>query len=162
MRFLFEIRRVQTVARLRSSRATRQSFVRELLLGFSRTCCALSRTTAVPRYAAPFSCWTRTISVCAMAATPSFPDAYNEAIDGIVVSEGVGSCGTAASRGAAVHVSDVALRYAGGQNDCAWRSKPGRLANGNTIWRLITSFARWTHADPNGCFGSMSSGKRCA
>ena len=40
-------------------------------------------------------------------AAPSLPQTYNEAIDGIVLGEGVGSCGTAARRGSAVYVSDI-------------------------------------------------------
>ena len=40
-------------------------------------------------------------------AAPSLPIAYNEAIDGIAIGEGVGSCGTAALRGSAVYVSDI-------------------------------------------------------
>ncbi len=41
-------------------------------------------------------------------AAPSLPDAYNRAIDGIAIGEGVGSCGTAAWRGARVVVDDIA------------------------------------------------------
>ena len=41
-------------------------------------------------------------------AAPSLPDAYNRAIDGIAIGEGVGSCGTVASRGAAVYADDIA------------------------------------------------------
>lgn len=40
-------------------------------------------------------------------AAPSLPDAYNKAIDGERVDEGVGSCGTAAYRGTPVYVSDI-------------------------------------------------------
>ena len=40
-------------------------------------------------------------------AAPSLPAAYNEAIDGIDVAEGVGSCGTAAFRNTPVFVSDI-------------------------------------------------------
>ncbi len=40
-------------------------------------------------------------------AAPSLPSAYNAAIDGILVGEGVGCCGTAASRGTPVYVSDI-------------------------------------------------------
>ena len=42
-------------------------------------------------------------------AAPSLPEAYNQAIDGIQVGPTVGSCGTAAYRGAPVFVSDIAL-----------------------------------------------------
>lgn len=40
-------------------------------------------------------------------AGPSLPDAYNEAIDGIEIGEGVGSCGTAAATRQAVFVADI-------------------------------------------------------
>jgi GAF domain-containing protein len=40
-------------------------------------------------------------------AAPSLPDAYNKAIDGERVGEGVGSCGTAAYRGTPVYVADI-------------------------------------------------------
>ncbi|MFI8962752.1 SpoIIE family protein phosphatase [Streptomyces sp. NPDC053493] len=39
---------------------------------------------------------------------PSLPDFYTEAVDGIAVGEGVGSCGTAAHRRAPVIVADIA------------------------------------------------------
>jgi signal transduction histidine kinase/DNA-binding NarL/FixJ family response regulator len=41
-------------------------------------------------------------------AAPSLPEAYNQAIDGIAIGPAVGSCGTAAWRGAPVTVSDIA------------------------------------------------------
>lgn len=41
-------------------------------------------------------------------AAPSLPDAYNAAIDGIEIGPEVGSCGTAAYRGEAVFVTDIA------------------------------------------------------
>lgn len=40
-------------------------------------------------------------------AAPSLPDFYNQAIDGITIGEGVGSCGTAAHRRQPVIVTDV-------------------------------------------------------
>jgi len=40
-------------------------------------------------------------------AGPSLPDFYNRAIDGIVIGDGVGSCGTAAYRGERVIVEDI-------------------------------------------------------
>jgi PAS domain S-box-containing protein len=40
-------------------------------------------------------------------AAPSLPDAYNHAIDGIVIAEAAGSCGTAAHRGQTVIVTDI-------------------------------------------------------
>jgi PAS domain S-box-containing protein len=41
-------------------------------------------------------------------AAPSLPDTYTQAIDGITIGEGVGSCGTAAFTGKPVYVSDIA------------------------------------------------------
>jgi PAS domain S-box-containing protein len=41
-------------------------------------------------------------------AGPSLPDAYNAAIDGIAIGDGVGSCGTAASTRKQVFVTDIA------------------------------------------------------
>jgi diguanylate cyclase (GGDEF)-like protein/PAS domain S-box-containing protein len=40
-------------------------------------------------------------------AAPSLPDFYNQAIDGLTIGEGVGSCGTAAYRGERCIVEDV-------------------------------------------------------
>lgn len=40
-------------------------------------------------------------------AAPSLPAAYNKAIDGERVGEGVGSCGTSAHRGTPVYVADI-------------------------------------------------------
>jgi PAS domain-containing protein len=40
-------------------------------------------------------------------AAPSLPEAYNEAIDGIEIGPGVGSCGTAAHFGHAIVVTDI-------------------------------------------------------
>ena len=42
-----------------------------------------------------------------VAAGPGLPDDYKASIDGIAIGEGVGSCGTCATRGEAVIVSDV-------------------------------------------------------
>ena len=41
-------------------------------------------------------------------AAPSLPEAYTRAIDGIAIGPAAGSCGTAAHRGAAVFVADIA------------------------------------------------------
>lgn len=41
-------------------------------------------------------------------AAPSLPEGYNAAIDGIKIGEGVGSCGTAASRRTPVYATDIA------------------------------------------------------
>lgn len=41
-------------------------------------------------------------------AGPSLPPDYNDAIDGIAIGEGVGSCGTAAATKASVYVSEIA------------------------------------------------------
>ncbi|MEQ9622718.1 PAS domain-containing protein [Coleofasciculus chthonoplastes] len=43
-----------------------------------------------------------------LGAAPSLPDAYNQAIDGVEIGEGVGSCGTAAYRKETVIVTDIA------------------------------------------------------
>ncbi len=40
-------------------------------------------------------------------AAPSLPEFYNEAIDGLTIGEGLGSCGTAAFRGERVIVEDI-------------------------------------------------------
>jgi PAS domain S-box-containing protein len=40
-------------------------------------------------------------------AGPSLPTAYNEAVDGIAIGEGVGSCGTAAKRDEPVYADDI-------------------------------------------------------
>lgn len=40
-------------------------------------------------------------------AGPSLSKAYNDAIDGIEIGEGIGSCGTAAARGTPVYVTDI-------------------------------------------------------
>lgn len=40
-------------------------------------------------------------------AAPSLPDFYNQAVDGLAIGEGVGSCGTAAFRGERVIVEDI-------------------------------------------------------
>ncbi len=42
-----------------------------------------------------------------VGAAPSLPDAYNRAVDGVTIGDGVGSCGTAAYRGETVHVDDI-------------------------------------------------------
>lgn len=41
-------------------------------------------------------------------ASPSLPQSYTDAIDGVAIGESVGSCGTAAYRGEPVYVSDIA------------------------------------------------------
>jgi len=74
-------------------------------------------------------------------AAPSLPAPYNEAIHGIAIGEGIGSCGTAAARGAAVYVDDIAnsplwLGYADlavphGLRAC-W-SMPIKAADGKTL-----------------------------
>jgi PAS domain S-box-containing protein len=74
-------------------------------------------------------------------AGPSLPAAYNRAIDGIPMQEGVGSCGTAAARGTAVYVSDIAvdplwrdyaeLAVGHGLRSC-W-STPIKSANGTVL-----------------------------
>ena len=44
----------------------------------------------------------------AARAAPNLPAAYNEAIHGVEIGEAVGSCGTAAHRGEAIFVTDIA------------------------------------------------------
>lgn len=46
-------------------------------------------------------------------AAPSLPASYNEAVDGLKIAPGVGSCGTAAYLGHPVYVTDIA-------NDLFW------------------------------------------
>jgi len=43
-----------------------------------------------------------------LGAAPNLPEAYNQAIDGVEIGEGVGSCGTAAYRQETVIVTDIA------------------------------------------------------
>ncbi len=74
-------------------------------------------------------------------AAPNLPAAYNAAIDGIAVGEGVGSCGTAMSRGQPVIVGDIAtdplwadfkeLALRHGLRAC-W-STPVRAADGRSL-----------------------------
>lgn len=42
-----------------------------------------------------------------VGAAPSFPDYYNQAVDGLVIGEGMGSCGTAAYRKERVIIEDI-------------------------------------------------------
>lgn len=42
-----------------------------------------------------------------LGAAPSLPDFYNEALDGVAIGQGVGSCGTAAYTGKRVIVADI-------------------------------------------------------
>jgi hypothetical protein len=53
------------------------------------------------------SCCSTGTAVCARRS-PSLPESYIRAIDGVAIGEGVGSCGTAAWRGAPVVVEDIA------------------------------------------------------
>lgn len=74
-------------------------------------------------------------------AAPSLPAAYNEAIHGIAIGEGIGSCGTAAARGEPVYVNDVAsdplwkgyaeLAISNGLRSC-W-SMPIKAADGSVL-----------------------------
>jgi len=58
-------------------------------------------------------------------AAPHLPTAYNAAIDGVVLGEGVGSCGTAAARRSMVIVSDIEQSPCG-ETIGIWR---GRIAS---------------------------------
>ncbi len=61
-------------------------------------------------------------------AAPNLPDAYNDAIDGIAIGPGVGSCGTAAYTGSSVYVTDIACRPAvGGLPGARLVPRTGRL-----------------------------------
>jgi PAS domain S-box-containing protein len=62
-------------------------------------------------------------------AAPSLPDTYNQAIDGVEIGDGVGSCGTAAFRGDRVIVEDI-------QQDALWApyQELARLADVQSCW----------------------------
>jgi PAS domain S-box-containing protein len=74
-------------------------------------------------------------------AAPSIPSAYSQAIDGIAIREGVGSCGTAAALGAPVYTVDIATDpnwvdyrdLALGHNLRACWSTPIKAANGDIL-----------------------------
>ncbi len=56
-------------------------------------------------------------------AAPNLPDFYNQAVDGLAIGEGVGSCGTAAYRGERVIVEDIrAHPYWGNGRELALRA----------------------------------------
>lgn len=71
-------------------------------------------------------------------AAPSLPASYNEAIHGIAIGEGIGSCGTAVARGTPVYVDDIGasplwkdfanLAFSHGLHSC-W-SMPIKAADG--------------------------------
>lgn len=74
-------------------------------------------------------------------AAPSLPSAYNDAINGITIGEGVGSCGTAISRSKPVYANDIAtdplwkdFRDLALRHDlrACW-STPIRAANGKVL-----------------------------
>ncbi|WP_246696828.1 PAS domain-containing protein [Methylobacterium planeticum] len=83
-------------------------------------------------------------------AAPSLPAAYNEAIDGIAIGEGVGSCGTAVARAEAVYASDIAadplwedfrdLALGHGLRAC-W-STPIRAAGGTVLGTFAVYYAQ--------------------
>ncbi|MDY6977723.1 MAG: EAL domain-containing protein [Pseudomonadota bacterium] len=74
-------------------------------------------------------------------AAPSLPDFYNEAIDGLQIGHGVGSCGNAAATNRPTVVEDISTHpYWDGFHELAARaglascwSQPIRGANGNVI-----------------------------
>lgn len=84
-------------------------------------------------------------------AAPSLPDAYNRAIDGVEIGEGVGSCGTAAYRGERVIVADIQTHpYWAGYRELAQQagvqacwSQPVKSSDG----RVLGTFAIY-HAKP--------------
>jgi PAS domain S-box-containing protein len=83
-------------------------------------------------------------------AGPSLPDAYNRAVDGIPIKDGVGSCGTAAARGVAVYVDDIAhdplwrdyadLAVGHGLRSC-W-STPIKSANGTVLGTFAVYYSQ--------------------
>jgi GAF domain-containing protein len=86
-------------------------------------------------------------------AAPSLPEAYNKAIHGIAIGDGVGSCGTAAARAEPVYVSDIA-------NDPLWADfRDLALAHGlRACWstpiegedgKILGTFAVY-HTSPRG------------
>lgn len=56
-----------------------------------------------------------------LGAAPSLPDYYNDAVHGLTIGEGIGSCGTAAFTGRPVIVSDI-------QNHSYWKGYTGLTA----------------------------------
>ncbi|SDM89229.1 PAS domain S-box-containing protein [Methylobacterium phyllostachyos] len=82
-------------------------------------------------------------------AGPSLPAAYNAAIDGIAVGEGVGSCGTAIARAEPVYANDIATDplwkdFAGlalGHGLRACWSTPIRTAEGSVLGTFAVYYA---------------------
>lgn len=82
-------------------------------------------------------------------AAPSLPVVYNEAIHGIAIGEGIGSCGTAAARGTPVYVDDIAtsplwegyteLAVSNGLRAC-W-SMPIKAADGTVLGTFAVYYA---------------------
>ncbi|MFY1663032.1 GAF domain-containing protein [Pseudomonas sp. Pseu.R1] len=82
-------------------------------------------------------------------AAPSLPTRYNEAIHGIAIGEGIGSCGTAAARGTPVYVNDIAsdplwdgyadLAVSNGLRAC-W-SMPIKAADGTVVGTFVVYYA---------------------
>lgn len=83
-------------------------------------------------------------------AAPSLPATYNEAIHGIAIGEGIGSCGTAAARGTPVYVEDIAtsalwegyveLAVSHGLRAC-W-SMPIKAADGTILGTFAVYYAQ--------------------
>ncbi len=90
-------------------------------------------------------------------AAPSLPQFYNDAIHGLQIGEGVGSCGTAAFTGQRVVVEDIArhpywrdfreLAAEAGLAAC-W-SEPIRAANGEVLGTFAIYHGRPTRPDHN-------------
>ncbi|MDH0747810.1 PAS domain-containing protein [Pseudomonas sp. GD03842] len=82
-------------------------------------------------------------------AAPSLPSRYNEAIHGIAIGEGIGSCGTAAARRQPVYVNDIAtdplwdgyahLAVSHGLRSC-W-STPIMAADGTVVGTFAVYYA---------------------
>ncbi len=74
-------------------------------------------------------------------AAPSLPEFYNDAIDGLIIGEGVGSCGNTAAINSPTVVEDISTHpYWAGFHELAAKagvascwSQPIRGANGNVI-----------------------------
>lgn len=81
-------------------------------------------------------------------SAPSLPQDYNDAVNGIAIREGVGSCGTAASRGTPVYATDIAtdpvwkdyrdLALSHGLRAC-W-STPIKAADGTLLGTFATYY----------------------
>ncbi|WP_081666852.1 diguanylate cyclase domain-containing protein [Laribacter hongkongensis] len=95
-----------------------------------------------------------------LGAAPSLPDFYNSAIEGLIVGEGIGSCGTAAFTGKRVVVEDVmihpfwkdfrALAQRADLRSC-WSepilSRSGKILGTFAVYRRVPYLPTNTHID---------------